>query len=291
MERKDHAEGRTSWGGLAGGRPRHGAVAPAAGGVLPRHGGSPALPETSVPRASALTECGPNQDHETFTQRGPVAHGGGGGDEPRVRHRVRIRFSKRGDLRFVGHHDLARIVERLFRRAGVRPAYSQGFHPKPRFNFPSALALGIEGVREVLEVELAEPMTGEELAGRLASHTIPGLEFRSVEVLPPSAPPARVKRVVYCLEVPAERQAAVQARLREITSSAAFSIHRPAKGKTFELRAWVEELALDDGVLRMILRVDPQGSLHPREVLAALGLEDLESQGVPLVRADVELFS
>ena len=41
----------------------------------------------------------------------------------------------------------------------------------------------------------------------------------------------------------------------------------------------------------MILRVDPQGSLHPREVLAALGLEDLESQGVPLVRADVELFS
>ncbi|NMC21101.1 MAG: DUF2344 domain-containing protein [Thermogutta sp.] len=194
-------------------------------------------------------------------------------------------------MRFVGHHDLARIVERLFRRAGVRPAYSRGFHPKPRFNFPSALALGIEGVNEVLEVELAEAMTGEELAARLAARTIPGLVFRSIEPLPPSAPPARVKRAVYCLEVPAERQAALQARLREITSAASFPIHRPAKGKTFELREWVEESALDGGVLRMSLRVDPQGSLHPREVLAALGLEDLEAQGIPLVRADVELSS
>ncbi|GAB4142630.1 hypothetical protein JCM17478_30470 [Thermopirellula anaerolimosa] len=194
-------------------------------------------------------------------------------------------------MRFVGHHDLARIVERWFRRAGIRPAYSQGFHPKPRFNFPSALALGIEGVREVLEVELAEAMTGEELSARLASHAVPGLEFHAIETLPPSAPPARVKRVVYCLEVPARYHAAVQARLREITSAASFPIHRPAKGKTFELREWAEELALEGGVLRMALRVDPQGSLHPREVLAVLGLEDLEAQGIPLVRADVELAS
>ncbi len=288
---KGLAEEKARLGERAGGKADSAAASSAAGAVPQRRGLSHASPQAGASLQPEPTECDPSHDHDTFTPRGPAAHGSGGGDEPRVRHRVRIRFSKQGDLRFVGHHDLARIVERLFRRAGVRPAYSQGFHPKPRFNFPSALALGIEGVHEVLEVELAEAMTGEELAARLASHTVPGLVFRSIEPLPPSAPPARVKRVVYCLEVPAERRAALQACLREVASSASFPIPRPAKGKTFELREWVEELALEGGVLRMSLRVDPQGSLHPREVLAVLGLDDLESQGIPLVRADVELAS
>lgn len=285
------AEEKARLGDLAGGKAGSAAASSAAGDFPQRQGASHASRQAGTSLRQDPTECDPSHDHDTFTPRGPAAHGSGGGDEPRVRQRVRIRFSKQGDLRFVGHHDLARIVERLFRRAGVRPAYSQGFHPKPRFNFPSALALGIEGVHEVLEVELAEAMTGEELAARLASHAVPGLVIRSIEPLPPSAPPARVKRVVYCLEVPAERRAALQARLREVASSPSFPVHRPAKGKTFELREWVEELALEGGVLRMSLRVDPQGSLHPREVLAVLGLEDLESQGIPLVRADVELAS
>jgi len=246
--------------------------------------------ESGGPRAEDPANCRPSIDHEkTLTQRGPAAHGSGGEGEPRVRQRVRIRFSKVGDLRFVGHHDLARIVERLFRRAGIPTAYSQGFHPKPRLSFPSALALGIEGLHEVLEVELAEAMPTEELAARLAAHTIPGLVFRTIEWLPPSTPPARVERVVYCLELPDERRASVSARIHDVTIAPSFPIHRPAKGKTFELREWVEELTMEGGVLRMRLRVDPQGSLHPREVLAALGLEDLEGQGVPLVRVDVEL--
>ena len=42
----------------------------------------------------------------------------------------------------------------IFRRAGVAMGFSRGFHPKPRMTFPSALAVGIEGLDEVMEVEL-----------------------------------------------------------------------------------------------------------------------------------------
>ena len=73
-----------------------------------------------------------------------------------VRLRVRIRFSKQGDLRLIGHRDLMRCLERVFRRAGLALGFSQGFHPKPRMTFPLALAVGIEGLDEVMEVELAE---------------------------------------------------------------------------------------------------------------------------------------
>ncbi len=78
-----------------------------------------------------------------------------------VRLRVRIRFSKQGDLRLIGHRDLMRCLERVFRRAQLALGFSQGFHPKPRMTFPSALAVGIEGLDEVMEVELADAGKGD----------------------------------------------------------------------------------------------------------------------------------
>ncbi len=68
-----------------------------------------------------------------------------------VRQKLRIRFRKTGDLRLISHRDLARAFERLFRRADLPLAMSQGFHPHARINFPSALALGIQGEDEVVE--------------------------------------------------------------------------------------------------------------------------------------------
>ncbi len=69
-----------------------------------------------------------------------------------------------------------RCLERLMRRAGLALGFSQGFHPKPRMTFPLALAVGIEGVEEVMEVELAESYTAEELLRRLAPQAPAGLD-------------------------------------------------------------------------------------------------------------------
>jgi len=60
-----------------------------------------------------------------------------------TRTRVRIRYRKLDDLRWLGHQDLVRVWERLLRRADVRPAHREGFHKRPKMNFPSALAVGI----------------------------------------------------------------------------------------------------------------------------------------------------
>jgi len=58
--------------------------------------------------------------------------------------RFRLTFSKAGDLRFVGHLDLQRLIERCLRRSGLPLRYSQGFNPKVRLNLASALPLGQE---------------------------------------------------------------------------------------------------------------------------------------------------
>ena len=104
-------------------------------------------------------------------------------DNQPIRDRFRVRFAKTGLLRWIGHRDLQRLWERLLRRADLRLSMSAGFNPKPRISFPSALALGVEGLDEVVEIELAEPITAEQLQQRLAADGQPGLSIRSVQLV------------------------------------------------------------------------------------------------------------
>ena len=68
--------------------------------------------------------------------------------------------------------------------------------------FPLALAVGIEGEDEVMEVELAETLPAEELLRRLSQQASPGLVFRSLEVLPPGSRKARARSASYQVPVP-----------------------------------------------------------------------------------------
>jgi radical SAM-linked protein len=208
-----------------------------------------------------------------------------------VRSRVRIRFCKQGDLRLIGHRDLMRCLERLFRRAGLALSFSEGFHPKPRMTFPLALAVGIEGVDEVMEVELAERRTAEELQRQMAPHAPPGLAFRSIEVLPDGAKKAQVQSVSYEAGIPPPCQAGLSQRIEHLLATASWPIERAHGRAPIDLRPLVMELALREDVLRMRLRVDRHGSVGPREVLAALGLAGLEEQGVRLCRTAVEVWA
>src|SRR5262245_28393195 len=114
-----------------------------------------------------------------------------------IRHRLRIRFRKEDDLRLISHRDLLRTLERLFRRANLPLGMSEGFHPKPRMSFPSALAVGIAGTDEVMELELCQELTADEVRAALDPHMPPGLHFNRIEVLPAGAKKAQVNCVQF----------------------------------------------------------------------------------------------
>jgi radical SAM-linked protein len=206
-----------------------------------------------------------------------------------VRLRVRVRFSKAGDLRLIGHRDLMRCFERLFRRAGLILSFSEGFHPKPRMTFPLALAVGIEGVDEVMELELAETVAADELLGRISPCAPAGLSFRAVELLPEGSKKASVRSVSYEATIPGADRAGLGERIERLLAAASCSIERPRGRAAIDVRPLLSELSLADGVLRMRLRVDSGGSVGPREVLAALGLADVERRGSRLRRTAVEI--
>src|SRR5436305_1819116 len=76
---------------------------------------------------------------------------------PPVVQRLRVRYAKRGRLRFTSHRDFARAFERALRRADVPMAYSAGFSPHPKISYAGAAPTGVASEAEYLEIGLAEP--------------------------------------------------------------------------------------------------------------------------------------
>jgi radical SAM-linked protein len=208
--------------------------------------------------------------------------------------KVRLRFAKRGDLRLVSHHDLLRCLERTLRRAQIPMALSQGFNPRPKIVFAQALALGIEGRREVVDLELAEPMESVEILRRLAAASPPGLDWLDIESVAASCSAPQVVAVQYLFEVPTSRLDATQTRLASLLGSTQWPYirRRGDRNVAIDVRSFVLGAELDPlGMLCFRMKMTPNGSARPEEVIDTLGLGDLLGQGAILVRTEVELAS
>lgn len=97
--------------------------------------------------------------------------------------RVRLHFIKTGPCALLGHLDFIRELPRVIRRAGVRTAYTEGFHPKPDMSFAPALALGVASLGEYIDMKLIDPPAPDELVARLNDVATAGLQFRGAAFL------------------------------------------------------------------------------------------------------------
>ncbi len=95
--------------------------------------------------------------------------------------KLKLFYSKRGDARFFGHLELAKIINRAFRRAGIDLAYSKGFHPMPRISFDDPLPMGMQGMHEFFFVSVQNNMVCDELVRRTNQELPEGLFINGCE--------------------------------------------------------------------------------------------------------------
>jgi radical SAM-linked protein len=98
--------------------------------------------------------------------------------------RLRVRYAKRGPLRFTSHRDFARAFERAVRRAGLPIAYSQGFTPHPKISYASAAPTGAASEAEYLEVGLHTAVDPAWARTALDAALSPGLDILDVRPAP-----------------------------------------------------------------------------------------------------------
>ncbi len=205
------------------------------------------------------------------------------------RTRLRIRFTKCGDLRWIGHKDLARLWERLLRRAGLRLAFTEGFHPKPKISFPSALALGIEALDELVELEIEGRFELEEVRKSIEGQLPDGMQVTAIESLESGQGKAKVTGASYRIELSGSARDGVELRLQSVLGKDSFQILRDEKSITCPVGPGGLHAEIRGGYLEFTLPHLPQGSIRPAEFLEALGLGELLVQGVVLQRIEVHL--
>ena len=97
--------------------------------------------------------------------------------------KVRIKFSKEGPVRFIGHLDIMRYFQKAIRRAGIDIAYSTGFSPHQIMSFASPLSVGHESCGEYFDVELNSITDTEDIKMRLNQTMAEGIQILQVVVL------------------------------------------------------------------------------------------------------------
>lgn len=116
--------------------------------------------------------------------------------------RVRVRFAKRGRLRFLSHRDVARTFERGLRRARVPMAYSAGFSPHPRISWVGAAPTGAASEAEYVEFALAEQVDAAAVGRALDAALPPGLDVVDCVVAEGPALPERIDASRWCIRLP-----------------------------------------------------------------------------------------
>jgi radical SAM-linked protein len=91
-------------------------------------------------------------------------------------------------MAWISHLDTLRLLDRALRRAGLPVSFSGGFHPMPRLRVALPLPLGVEGLEEWLDLDLAEPLAAEQVRDRLQRELPAGLRLRSVAEVPVAGP-------------------------------------------------------------------------------------------------------
>ncbi|GAB4508646.1 MAG: hypothetical protein OHK0046_01670 [Anaerolineae bacterium] len=202
--------------------------------------------------------------------------------ETPVQQRLNITFGKSGALKYIGHLDVAKVWERVLRRADLPILYTQGFNTRPRMQLASALPLGITSECEILDVALREKIALEGVAERITGVSPDGLRTYQVEAVAIDGPPLQplVISSEYRIHLEddhdqADIKAAV-AGLMEQDRIVKVKTRKNTKRKsTFDLRSMIYDLYVDDqGDIIAHLAAGERGNLHPRDLMEELGYAD-----------------
>lgn len=205
--------------------------------------------------------------------------------------RIRIQFAKEGALRYASHLDLHSIWERSVRRASLPLVYSQGFHPQPKIQLASALALGFLSRAELVDLWLEDDGNWQmdEIKAKLQPALPSGVRVLDVQEAELKSPALQTLvhtaeyEITLLDEMPAslvdEKVAAVidaESIIRERRKRRKRKRYTTKK-PTYDLRPLIKEISPlppEDGKLRLFMRVSAsEGATgRPDEILFEMGI-------------------
>lgn len=184
--------------------------------------------------------------------------------------KYRLRWAKRGKLRFLSHHDEALVFERSARRAGLPLAYSQGYSAHPKIAFGSGLPVGYASEVELMDVTLVDDLDPSAVVETYNTGLPQGLRITGAARLEPGRTSLGAVIVAADYDVGIDADWLTEA-LEDFCRLDSYELTRPYKGgvRKDDLRAGMLAASRSETGLHMRCAIKPR-STRPSDVIGAL---------------------
>ena len=198
--------------------------------------------------------------------------------------RLRVRFCRGQELKYISHLDIIRLWHRACRRADIPLAYSEGFNPHPRIALAAPLPLGVTSDAELMDITCRRPVSPHFLIQAVNKKLLPGIEISKVFQVAIDQPSLQslVRQAEYRVTVrTSETKQEIEAAISQLLGrdELPWQHQRDTGIRKYDLRALICDIRLEefgDGICRlgMLLRCDSGGSGRPEQVALALGFSE-----------------
>ena len=100
---------------------------------------------------------------------------------------IRVKFSKHGSMKFIGHLDIMRFFQKAIIRAGIDIAYSEGFNPHQIMSFAAPLSVGVISDGEYMDIAVKSTKSSKESVDALNKVMVEGMKVLDYKLLPEHA--------------------------------------------------------------------------------------------------------
>ncbi len=206
----------------------------------------------------------------------------------------RMKYTKEGYLRFISHLDVVRLFNRIFRKAGLNVAYTQGFHPLPKFSFSAPLQLGFASTSEYLDFELVEELDPDVIKNRLIPNLPDGMriiEIRRIAKQRKSLD-SQINLFEYKVYYNSENLPDKIASFLSESEILIQKVNSNGKVKVVNIRKYVADILIEEDGFRLRLIRGDDGSM-PRVDLVVekiLGLDKNEIRKIKIERTGQFIF-
>lgn len=190
--------------------------------------------------------------------------------------KVRIKFKKYGAMKFIGHLDIMRFFQKLFRRSFLDVAYSEGFHPHQIMSFANPLGVGLTSNGEYLDVTMNSAVSSEDIVSRLNNVTVEGVDIISAVKLPEGAQNgmASVSRADYTVTFRKgyEPKFDLQEKVNKFYSQSEIIVEKKTKkgSKTLNLKDSIHILTVDQNSIFMQVNAGSSENIRPELVIQSI---------------------
>ena len=204
--------------------------------------------------------------------------------DEKVVQRARLRFERKGILRFLSHLEQIELMRNMLRRSGLPVTYTSGFSPQPKASFGPAISVGYESESEYVDLSLSKRVESKEIEARINTSLPDGFRLLEVKKLPLFFPAldSLVNVAVYRIKCDTTDE-----KIREFLSRPEIIIEKKKEHeiKKIDAKPLIRQLKQSGGYITLELRFGPKYNLKCEKIIQALcSFDENSAKMLPVTR-------